>query len=559
MKLAMTGVCSIVLLLGIAGDPPAAQPVATEKLADTEVFAPGGLRLPRLWEYSRPLIAPENRLHDRSRAQKDPTLVFQDGKWHVFMTVKLPGRSAIEYCSFADWQQANESKRTILKVSESDYYCAPQVFFFVPHRKWYLIYQVGVPGQDKMWVAYSTSTEVSDPSSWTPAAPILDGGASDPREEGGLDYWIICDDRRAYLFYTSLNGKMWRLWTTLEEFPKGFRDCTLALAADIFEASHTYRLKGLGKYLTIVEQDGRRYYKAFIADRPDGQWTPIADSPDNAFASWKNIRPAPGVQPWTDNVSHGELVRDGIDQKLEVDPANLRFVFQGMLDQQKSGKAYGDFEWRIGMLTPVLDTADQKLSARELHLRGEEHFRYGRIRESIADFDRQLELQPERAAEHWQRGISYYYAGEYEKGARQFELHRTVNPEDVENAAWHFLCVARAPGGSVESARSALISVTRDTRIPMAQIQQMFAGMRTPEAVLQAGEIAGGMAKFYAALYVGLYFEALGREEDSLRLISSAAANPVAQDHYMGDVARVHVALREKEMPAQGAGGDAEK
>jgi lipoprotein NlpI len=155
-----------------------------------------------------------------------------------------------------------------------------------------------------------------------------------------------------------------------------------------------------------------------------------------------------------------------------------------------------------------------------------------------------LELQPERAAEHWQRGISYYYAGEYEKGTRQFELHRTVNPHDVENAAWHFLCVARAPGGSVESARESLIQVTRDTRVPMAQIQQMFAGTTTPEEVLQAGEMAGGIARFYAELYVGLYYEALDRHEESLRLIASAAANPAAKNHYMGDVARVHVALR---------------
>ena len=74
--------------------------------------------------------------------------------------------------------------------------------------------------------------------------PIPDGGADDPREVGGLDYWIICDAQRAYLFLTSLNGKMWRLWTRLEDFPQGFHNCELALDAKIFEASHTYKLKG---------------------------------------------------------------------------------------------------------------------------------------------------------------------------------------------------------------------------------------------------------------------------------------------------------------------------
>ena len=312
-------------------------------------------RVPAIWDYSGPLIAPEKRERDPSRAQKDPTVVYYGGKWHVFMTVKLPGRSVIEYCSFERWEDADRSRRTILKVSDSDYYCAPQVFYFSPHKKWYLIYQMSVPGGKFMWVAYSSTTTIADPNSWTQARPILDGGEKDPRKLGGLDYWIICDDQRAYLFLTSLNGRMWRLWTKLEDFPKGFHDCRLALQARIFEASHTYRLKGLGKYLTIIEENGRRYYKAYLADRLDGEWTPVADTAEKPFAGWKNIRPARGVEPWTDNVSHGELIRDGYDQTLTVDPDNLRLIFQGMLDKHKAGKGYGQFQWRIGMLKPAVE------------------------------------------------------------------------------------------------------------------------------------------------------------------------------------------------------------
>ncbi len=222
---------------------------------------------PHLWEYSAPLIAPEIRDSNPSRAQKDPSVVFYGGQWHVFMTVKLPGRSAIEYCSFKKWEEANGSQRTTLKVSDSDYYCAPQVFYFKPHKKWYLVYQMGVPGANKMWVAYSTTTDIANPSTWTHAMPILDGGKDDPRQVGGLDYWIICDDQRAYLFLTSLDGKMWRLWTHLTDFPHGFGHCELALEARVFEASHTYKLKGMDKYLTMIEENGRRYYKAYLAAR----------------------------------------------------------------------------------------------------------------------------------------------------------------------------------------------------------------------------------------------------------------------------------------------------
>ena len=247
----------------------AAPPADTVDVGEGHVFP-----VPRLWEYTAPLISPEKREANRSRAQKDPSVVYHDGKWHVFMTVKLPGRSAIEYCSFEKWEDANRSQRTLLGVSDSDYYCAPQVFYFEPHAKWYLIYQMGVAGAKYMSVAYSTTATLSAPESWTRAKPILDGGEDDPRKVGGLDYWIICDDRCAYLFLTSLNGKMWRLCTNLEDFPRGFDHWDLALEAKIFEASHTYRIKGTSNFLTIVEENGRRYYKAYWSDRLDGQWRP---------------------------------------------------------------------------------------------------------------------------------------------------------------------------------------------------------------------------------------------------------------------------------------------
>ncbi|MEO1528265.1 MAG: non-reducing end alpha-L-arabinofuranosidase family hydrolase [Planctomycetota bacterium] len=309
------------------------------------------IRLPKQWEYSAALISPETRDEVPSRAQKDPTLVQHEGRWHVFMTVKLPGRSAIEYCSFDDWKKANESERIRLPLSESDYFCAPQVFYFRPHRLWYLVYQVGNPDSKKMWVAYSTTNDINQPHSWTKAKPMLDGGPSDPRTVGGLDYWIICDDSRAHLFLTSLKGKMWRLWTTKEEFPNGFRDCELALRGKFFEASHTYRVKDTGKYLTLIEQSGKRFFKAYEADQLDGPWTPIADTRQTPFAADTNIRPAPGVSEWTDNVSHGELIRAQNDERLLVDLSRMRFVFQGLREQEKSTKSYGGLRWRIGVLT----------------------------------------------------------------------------------------------------------------------------------------------------------------------------------------------------------------
>jgi hypothetical protein len=120
----------------------------------------------------------------------------------------------------------------------------------------------------------------------------------------------------------------------------------------VFEASHTYRLKGLDKFLTIIEENGKRYYKAYLADHLDGTWVPLADTQQRPFAGASNIAPAAGVKDWTDNVSHGELLRAGFDETLTVDPQQLRFVFQGMLEKDKSAQGYGQFPWRIGLLTP---------------------------------------------------------------------------------------------------------------------------------------------------------------------------------------------------------------
>jgi lipoprotein NlpI len=178
--------------------------------------------------------------------------------------------------------------------------------------------------------------------------------------------------------------------------------------------------------------------------------------------------------------------------------------------------------------------------------RGEDYFRLGKFKESVADFDKVIALEPDREPFHWQRGISLYYAGEFERGRKQFEKHRTVNPDDVENAAWHYLCIARASG--VEKAKQALIPVTGDTRVPMAQVQALFAGKATPDDVLAAakagnpGEGALRRRLFYAHLYIGLHHEAAGNAEAAKEHILLAAEKYGADD-YMGDVARVHAAL----------------
>ncbi|MEN9573823.1 MAG: hypothetical protein RL514_1678 [Verrucomicrobiota bacterium] len=181
--------------------------------------------------------------------------------------------------------------------------------------------------------------------------------------------------------------------------------------------------------------------------------------------------------------------------------------------------------------------------------RGEAYFKLGKIAESIADFDQFLKLVPDQKPQHWQRGISLYYAGRFKDGKEQFEIHQTVNSNDVENAVWHFLCAARADG--VDKARKGLIPIEGDGRVPMAQVHQLFAGKAKPEDVLAAAKAAPAQTRtgeplFYAHLYLGIYFEALGDAKQARDYIFKAAER-ANENGYMGDVARIHAEILRKQ------------
>jgi hypothetical protein len=336
---------------GKAGAADAA--VVLAALAGGAVLAASAeLKAPFAWTLSAPLISPPSRPEDPVVSVKDPTVVFFEGRWHVFMTVRSAQPPVhIEYMSFDKWENADKAPRHIIKWHDR-YFCAPQVFYFRPHRKWYVVYQVGVPTRKlQLQPAYATSERIGDPASWTPGKLFL----PDRDPEGvskWIDFWVICDEKRAYLFFTHLDGRMYRMWAPLEKFPDGFDHCELALQADIFEASHTYRLLGQNRYLTIVEaqgREGRRYYTAYTAERLDGAWSPLADTEGRPFAGAANVRnPDP---PWADNISHGELIRAGCDETMTVDPAHLEFLIQGVLNSAKGDKGYGMIPWRLGLLT----------------------------------------------------------------------------------------------------------------------------------------------------------------------------------------------------------------
>jgi lipoprotein NlpI len=179
---------------------------------------------------------------------------------------------------------------------------------------------------------------------------------------------------------------------------------------------------------------------------------------------------------------------------------------------------------------------------REILDRAIEDFLAGRLNESIAGFDRVVALAPQAAPQLWQRGIALYYAGRHQDCRAQFESHRTVNPNDVENPAWHFMCVAKAE--SPAKARAALLPVGPDQRSPMREIYEMFRGTMTPEAILKAGS-RDPSSRFFAELYVGLYYDATGDRTRAIEHLRRAAVKDFASvGGYMHRVAELHPLLR---------------
>jgi lipoprotein NlpI len=191
---------------------------------------------------------------------------------------------------------------------------------------------------------------------------------------------------------------------------------------------------------------------------------------------------------------------------------------------------------------------DPKLADAYDH-RGSEHFILGHIKESLDDFDKYLALQPKATPGHWKRGIALYYAKRYEDGRKQFKDGDKIFADDVENAVWHFLCNAKLQG--IDKARAEMLKIGKDNRVPLMEVYDLFLGKCKPTDVLaaaQAGDVPEQLRNqqlFYAHLYLGLYYDALGDPRKALEHMNLAADK--YRLGYMGDVAHVHAEMLRKE------------
>ncbi|WP_412775479.1 non-reducing end alpha-L-arabinofuranosidase family hydrolase [Streptomyces mirabilis] len=311
------------------------------------------------WSSSGVLAGPKpDAQHPDAAAIKDFSIVRYNNQWLTFATTASPSGWGLVQFNFDDWSQAASAPQTYLDTSPmgSGYRAAPQVFYFAPQNLWYMVYQTGPP-------TYSTSTNPADPHSWSAPRTLISQEPPIVTQNKGngtwIDFWVICDTANCHLFFSDDNGHIYRAQTSLANFPNGFGNTQMVMSDtknNLFEATNVYKVADSDQYLLLQEAisntSGRRYFRSFTSSSLTGSWTPLAATENEPFASRNNVTFPGGA--WTQDISHGEMVRAGNDQTLTINPCRLQYVYQGM--DPNAGGDYIRLPWRMGLLTQTNST-----------------------------------------------------------------------------------------------------------------------------------------------------------------------------------------------------------
>src|ERR1017187_4312824 len=289
-------------------------------------------------------------------AIKDPSLVFYNGKYHLYATVvaNTSGSMNMTYTSFADFPTSGSATTYYMDYTAgfTGSRHAPPLFYFSAQKKWYLITQSSGP-------SYSTATDPTQPGTWTKPTAFFSSTPSIVTQNAGsggiawTDFWVVCDTTNCHLFFTNQNNYLFRSQTPVGNFPNGFGPPVVVMqgagANSLYASSRVYKVGGTGKYLLIAEAIGSkgRYMRSWTATALDGSWAALADTEANPFAGASNV-PFTGTK-WTADISSGEIGRSGYDETMTISPCNLRYFFQGRDPYSTAATAL--LPWKLGLLS----------------------------------------------------------------------------------------------------------------------------------------------------------------------------------------------------------------
>jgi prepilin-type processing-associated H-X9-DG protein len=295
------------------------------------------------WTSTGPLANPKSPSGRNFVSLKDFTTVIWNNQHIVYATVfdTTESWNMVNF-NFTDWSKADSAPQFYMGNSPTRGGVAPTLIYFTPKKIWVLAYQWGF--------TYATSTDPTQPSTWSSGKSLLTNGPS-----SAIDQTVLCDSENCYLFFAGDNGKIYRSKMPIGSFPGTFNGCTTIMSdtqANLFEAVQVYTVEGTPtKYLMIVEAmgTGGRFFRSFTASSLDGQWTPLAATESNPFAGKANVTFADG-NAWTNDISHGDMVRSDPSETQTIDPCNMQFLYQGY-DKNKGGGDYGRLPYRPALLT----------------------------------------------------------------------------------------------------------------------------------------------------------------------------------------------------------------